>query len=113
MILGWTRGGSAREKVQLRPHQSASPLLYGRPIYTPFPMSKRKVNFGAITSEAARRQLMVPTPCWERVLVTPEDAAPGATWKAYRWVKTDRKQARLLRALTRVRLEVELCDNPT
>ena len=58
-------------------------------------MSKRKVNFGAITSEAARRQLMVPTPCWERVLVTPEDVAPGATWKVYKWVKTDRKQVRL------------------
>ncbi|KAF9654089.1 hypothetical protein BDM02DRAFT_3085772 [Thelephora ganbajun] len=56
-------------------------------------MSKRKVNFGAITSEAARRQLMVPTPCWERVSVTPEDSAPGATWKVYKWVKTDRKQA--------------------
>ena len=59
------------------------------------PMSKRKVNFGAITSEAARRQLMVPTPCWERVSATPEDAAPGATWKVYKWVKTDRKQARI------------------
>lgn len=56
-------------------------------------MSKRKVNFGAITSEAARRQLMVPTPCWERVLVTPEDLAPGTSWKVYKWVKTDRKQA--------------------
>lgn len=72
-------------------------------------MSKRKVNFGAITSEAARRQLMVPTPCWERVLVAPEDAAPGATWKVYKWIRTDRKQARFPRPLTRI--VVELCSN--
>ena len=58
-------------------------------------MSKRKVNFGAITSEAARRQLMVPTPCWERVLVTPEDTSPGTTWNVYKWIKTDRKQVGL------------------
>ena len=75
-------------------------------------MSKRKVNFGAITSEAARRQLMVPTPCWERVSVTPEDAAPGATWKVYKWVKTERKQARLPHLLTCISFEVGLCDNP-
>ena len=71
-------------------------------------MSKRKVNFGAITSEAARRQLMVPTPCWERVLAMPEDATPGTTWKVYKWVKTDRAQARLPRLPTRVRLEFDL-----
>ena len=83
-----------------------------RPIHKPPAMSKRKVNFGAITSEAARRQLMVPTPCWERVLVAPEDTAPGATWKVYKWVKTDRKQARLPHPLACIRSEVELCDGP-
>lgn len=35
---------------------------------------------------------MIPTPCWERVSVTPDDTAPGTTWKVYKWVKTDRKQ---------------------
>jgi hypothetical protein len=79
-----------------------------QPIYTLSAMSKRKVNFGAITSEAARRQLMVPTPCWERVSVTPEDAAPSATWKVYKWVKTDRKQARPFLALLHFRSRAEL-----
>jgi hypothetical protein len=54
---------------------------------------------------------MVPTPCWERVSITPEDAAPGATWKVYKWVKTDRKQARLPRTLARTFFfRTELCD---
>jgi len=83
-----------------------------RPIHKPPAMSKRKVNFGAITSEAARRQLMVPTPCWERVLVASEDAAPGATWKVYKWVKTDRKQARLPHPLARIRSEFGPCEDP-
>lgn len=54
---------------------------------------------------------MVPTPCWERVLVTPGDTAPGTTWKVYKWVKTDRKQARLPHSLTRTRVEVGIFDN--
>ena len=98
-------------KLNFASHPNASPPLCGQSRSTS-PMSKRKVNFGAITSEAARRQLMVPTPCWERVLVTPEDAAPGATWKAYRWVKTDRKQARLPHIPTSVHLKLN-SDKPS
>ncbi|KAF8531898.1 hypothetical protein JB92DRAFT_2847392 [Gautieria morchelliformis] len=47
---------------------------------------------GAATSESARRQLMQPVPCWEKVWVVPEDAAPGSTLKVLRWMKTDKKQ---------------------
>ena len=36
--------------------------LHSRPIYTPLPVSKRKANFGAIPSEAARGQLYGPDP---------------------------------------------------
>ena len=104
------RGGSVCEKVQLNLSGGRHHRCTVDRSTTPT-MSKRKVNFGAITSEAARRQLMVPTPCWERVLVTPEDTAPGAAWKVYKWVKTDRKQARPPRVLTRV-FEGELCCNP-
>jgi len=104
-----TGGGSAREKFQpdgFLPEHSATALRETR-LYAPA-MSKRKVNFGAITSEAARRQLMVPTPCWERVLAMPEDVTPGTTWKVYKWVKTDRQQVRLPRTFTRVRLKIDL-----
>lgn len=52
---------------------------------------------GAATSESARRQLMQPVPCWEKVWVIPESAAPGSTLKVMRWVKTDKKQVRSLR----------------
>lgn len=55
-------------------------------------MSKRRVNFGAITSEAARRQLMLPVPCWERRQVVPENVAPGSSIKVYKWVRTDKIQ---------------------
>ena len=54
---------------------------------------------------------MVPTPCWERVMVTPEELAPGTTWKVYKWVKTDRKQARPPLPPTCTRVEVEVFDN--
>ncbi|KAF8516559.1 hypothetical protein BU17DRAFT_50722 [Hysterangium stoloniferum] len=47
---------------------------------------------GAATSESARRQLMQPVPCWEKVWVVPETAAPGSTLKVLRWVQTDKKQ---------------------
>lgn len=37
---------------------------------------------------------MQPVPCWEKVWVLPENAAPGSTLKVYKWVKTDKKQVR-------------------
>ena len=64
-----------REKAQ--PSWVASsvitPICTATLIFAPSAMSKRKVNFGAIASEVARRQLVVPTPCWGRVLITPEE----------------------------------------
>ncbi|KAF8578421.1 hypothetical protein K439DRAFT_1663752 [Ramaria rubella] len=35
---------------------------------------------------------MQPVPCWEKVWVVPESAAPGSTLKVLRWMKTDKKQ---------------------
>lgn len=56
--------------------------------------TRRRVGFSNTTSEASRRQLMQPVPCWEKVWVLPETAAPGSTLKVYKWVKTDKKQVR-------------------
>ncbi|KZT63611.1 hypothetical protein DAEQUDRAFT_733618 [Daedalea quercina L-15889] len=54
--------------------------------------TRRRVGFSNATSEASRRQLMQPVPCWEKVWVLPENAAPGSTLRIYKWVKTDKKQ---------------------
>ncbi|TCD60047.1 hypothetical protein EIP91_010841 [Steccherinum ochraceum] len=35
---------------------------------------------------------MQPVPCWEKVWTLPQNAAPGATLKVYKWVKTDKVQ---------------------
>ncbi|KIY63029.1 hypothetical protein CYLTODRAFT_446867 [Cylindrobasidium torrendii FP15055 ss-10] len=54
-------------------------------------MSKRRVGgVSAATTEAARRQLMQPVPCWEKAWVTPEGFPGNTTFKVYKWVKTDR-----------------------
>jgi len=37
---------------------------------------------------------MQPVPCWEKVWVVPEKAAPGCTLKVLKWVKTDKVQVR-------------------
>lgn len=54
--------------------------------------TRRRIGVSTATTEAARRQLMQPVPCWEKVWEAPEGAAPGSTLKVYKWVKTDRKQ---------------------
>ncbi|KDQ63353.1 hypothetical protein JAAARDRAFT_53577 [Jaapia argillacea MUCL 33604] len=54
--------------------------------------TRRRIGISTATSEAARRQLMQPVPCWERVWVKPEGALPNSTLKVYKWVKTDKKQ---------------------
>ena len=38
---------------------------------------------------------MQPVPCWEKVWVIPESAAPGSSLRIYKWVKTDKKQVRV------------------
>ncbi|KAI0372515.1 hypothetical protein BV20DRAFT_939969 [Pilatotrama ljubarskyi] len=54
--------------------------------------TRRRVGFSTATSEASRRQLMQPVPCWEKVWGPPDGAAPGSTLRVYKWVKTDKKQ---------------------
>jgi hypothetical protein len=55
---------------------------------------RRRIGISTATTEAARRQLMQPVPCWEKVWVVPEKAAPGSTLKVLKWVKTDKVQVR-------------------
>ncbi|KAI0080347.1 hypothetical protein K474DRAFT_1590053 [Panus rudis PR-1116 ss-1] len=54
--------------------------------------TRRRVGFSNNSSEASRRQLMQPVPCWEKVWTTPENAPAGTTIKVYRWVKTEKRQ---------------------
>ncbi|KIP12558.1 hypothetical protein PHLGIDRAFT_27349 [Phlebiopsis gigantea 11061_1 CR5-6] len=54
--------------------------------------TRRKVGFSSSASEASRRQLMQPVPCWEKVWALPDVASPGSTLKVYKWVKTDKRQ---------------------
>lgn len=46
------------------------------------------------TTEAARRQLMQPVVCWEKIWVAPENTSSNSTMKICKWVKTDKKQVR-------------------
>jgi alpha-D-ribose 1-methylphosphonate 5-triphosphate synthase subunit PhnG len=55
---------------------------------------RRRIGISTATTEAARRQLMQPVPCWEKVWIVPEKAAPGSTLKVLKWVKTDKVQVR-------------------
>ncbi|KAF9015573.1 hypothetical protein BDQ17DRAFT_1341299 [Cyathus striatus] len=54
--------------------------------------TRRRIGVSAATTEAARRQLMQPVPCWEKVWVTPDSAPNGSTLKVYKWIKTDKLQ---------------------
>lgn len=55
--------------------------------------TRRRIGVSLATTEAARRALMQPVPCWEKVWETPENIVPGSsTLKVYKWVKTDRQQ---------------------
>lgn len=56
--------------------------------------TRRRVGFSTSTSEASRRQLMQPVPCWGKVWGPPDGAPPGTTLRVYMWVKTDKKQVR-------------------
>ena len=55
---------------------------------------RRRIGISTATTEAARRQLMQPVPCWEKVWVIPEKAAPGSTLRVLKWVKIDKVQVR-------------------
>ncbi|TFK36902.1 hypothetical protein BDQ12DRAFT_686062 [Crucibulum laeve] len=54
--------------------------------------TRRRIGVSAATTEAARRQLMQPVPCWEKVWVVPETVTSGTTLKVYKWVKTEKIQ---------------------
>ncbi|KAH8119921.1 hypothetical protein DFH11DRAFT_1557300 [Phellopilus nigrolimitatus] len=54
--------------------------------------TRRRIGVSTATTEAARRQLMQPVPCWEKVWVSPQDAPPNSTLKVFKWVKTDKRQ---------------------
>src|SRR6202042_247946 len=58
--------------------------------------TRRRIGVSIATTEAARRALMQPVPCWEKVWSTPENAAPGSTLRVYKWVKTDKQQVSLI-----------------
>lgn len=42
------------------------------------------------TTEAARRQLMQPVPCWEKAWVATETSPAGTSLKIYKWIKTEK-----------------------
>ncbi|KAJ3754366.1 hypothetical protein EV360DRAFT_51790 [Lentinula raphanica] len=52
--------------------------------------TRRRVGVSNATTEAARRQLMQPVVCWEKVWSTPEGAATNSSLKVFKWVKTDK-----------------------
>jgi hypothetical protein len=72
-------------------------------------MSKRRVNFGAITSEAARRQLMLPVTCWEKKWIVPENSAQGSSLRVLKWVKTDKIQVHVPVTFGVTQISVLIC----
>ncbi|KAG6862177.1 hypothetical protein C0995_004259 [Termitomyces sp. Mi166 len=54
--------------------------------------TKRRIGISIASTEAARRQLMQPVTCWEKVWVPPENGAPGSSLKIYKWVKSEKTQ---------------------
>ncbi|KAJ7070567.1 hypothetical protein C8F01DRAFT_974827 [Mycena amicta] len=57
--------------------------------------TKRRVGVSAATTEAARRQLMLPVQCWEKVWVVPEAVAGNSSTSTIRvpkWVRTSKTQ---------------------
>ena len=55
--------------------------------------TRRRIGVSAATTEAARRQLMQPVPCWEKVWIVPTiPSGSSSTLKIYKWVKTEKIQ---------------------
>ncbi|KAJ3784572.1 hypothetical protein GGU10DRAFT_293987 [Lentinula aff. detonsa] len=52
--------------------------------------TRRRVGVSNATTEAARRQLMQPVVCWEKVWSSSESAPAGSSLKVFKWVKTDK-----------------------
>ncbi|KAF8633022.1 hypothetical protein AX15_001614 [Amanita polypyramis BW_CC] len=53
--------------------------------------TRRRIGVSAASTEAARRQLMQPVPCWERTWAAPENV-PNVSFKVRKWVRTDKPQ---------------------
>lgn len=59
--------------------------------------TRRRIGVSAATTEAARRQLMQPVPCWEKVWVVPSiPSGSSSTLKVYKWVKTEKIQVSII-----------------
>lgn len=56
--------------------------------------TRRRIGVSVATTEAARRQLMQPVPCWEKVWVAPENTSAGIGLKVFKWIKTEKVQVR-------------------
>ncbi|KAF9460144.1 hypothetical protein BDZ94DRAFT_1198457 [Collybia nuda] len=54
--------------------------------------TRRRIGISAATTEAARRQLMQPVPCWEKAWVAPTDSPAGSSLKVFKWVQTEKIQ---------------------
>ncbi|KAJ7636998.1 hypothetical protein FB45DRAFT_789181 [Roridomyces roridus] len=54
--------------------------------------TRRRVGVSSASTEAARRALMQPVPCWEKAWVVPETAPAGSTLRILKWVKTSKTQ---------------------
>ena len=55
--------------------------------------TRRRIGVSAATTEAARRQLMQPVPCWEKVWIAPNSITAGSSsLKVYKWIKTEKVQ---------------------
>ncbi|KAG5647551.1 hypothetical protein DXG03_008904 [Asterophora parasitica] len=54
--------------------------------------TRRRIGVSIASTEAARRQLMQPVPCWEKVWVLPENGASASTFKVHKWNKTEKTQ---------------------
>src|SRR5438309_3521745 len=52
--------------------------------------TRRRIGVSIASTEAARRQLMQPVPCWEKVWVT--SSIGSSSLKVYKWVKTEKVQ---------------------
>jgi hypothetical protein len=56
--------------------------------------TRRRIGVSIASTEAARRQLMHPVPCWERVWVNP--TVGSSSLKVYTWIKTEKVQVSLI-----------------
>ncbi|KAF8642034.1 hypothetical protein AX16_009755 [Volvariella volvacea WC 439] len=54
--------------------------------------TRRRIGVSAASTEAARRQLMQPVTCWEKVWTAPENMPTSSSLKVYKWVKTEKVQ---------------------